>query len=76
MRELRRAWKPRTEVVATPRPGTAELREQLLERYLTVADWSGFDGRLGDVLAAGASYVVIGRRLFAATAPSSKEVPE
>jgi len=31
---------------------------------------------LGDVLAAGASYVVIGRRLFAATAPSSKEVPE
>ncbi len=45
VRELRRAWKPRTEVVATPRPGTAELREQLLERYLTVADRSGLDGR-------------------------------
>ena len=45
VRELRRAWAPRTEVVATPRPGTADLREQLLERYLTVADWTGFDGR-------------------------------
>jgi xylulokinase len=45
VRELRRAWAPRTAVVATPRPGTADLREQLLERYLTVADWTGFDGR-------------------------------
>ena len=44
VREVRRAWAPRTEVIASPRPGTAELREQLLERYLTVADWTGFDG--------------------------------
>lgn len=31
------------------------------------------EGNLGDVLAAGAAYVVIGRRLFTATTPSSKE---
>ncbi len=34
------------------------------------------EGILGDVLAAGASYVVIGRRLFPVTAPSSKEEPQ
>ncbi|MDI3418645.1 xylulokinase [Streptomyces luteolus] len=45
VRELRQAWAPRTETVATPRPGTADLREQLLDRYLTVADWTGFDGQ-------------------------------
>lgn len=45
VRDLRREWAPRTEVVAAPRLGTAELREQLLQRYLTVADWTGFDGR-------------------------------
>lgn len=45
VRELRRAWTPRIEVVATPRPGTADLREQLLERYLLIADWTGFDER-------------------------------
>ncbi|WP_453985849.1 xylulokinase [Brevibacterium casei] len=42
--ELRRAWAPRTETVAVPRRGSAELREQLLSRYLTVAEWDGFDG--------------------------------
>lgn len=41
----------------------------------------GVDGgvgecNLGDVLAAGAGYVVIGRRLFAATTTSTKEEPE
>jgi len=45
VRQLRQAWAPRTELVASPRPGTAELREQLLARYLAVADWTGFDGR-------------------------------
>ena len=45
VRELRRAWAPPTEVVATPSPGAADLREQLLERYAEVADWTGFDGR-------------------------------
>ena len=45
VQEMRRAWAPRTEVVATPRPGTAELRCQLLERYLSVAEWTGFDGQ-------------------------------
>ena len=45
VREMRRAWAPRTEVVAAPRPGTDELREQLMERYLAVADWTGYDGR-------------------------------
>ncbi|GAB3141526.1 xylulokinase [Amycolatopsis stemonae] len=43
--DVRRAWAPRTEVVATPRPGTDGLRERLLDRYATVADWTGFDGR-------------------------------
>lgn len=33
------------------------------------------EGNLGDVLAAGTSYVVIGRSLFAPTAPSGKEEP-
>jgi hypothetical protein len=33
-------------------------------------------GNLGEVLAAGATYVVIGRRHFPDTAPSSKEEPE
>jgi hypothetical protein len=33
-------------------------------------------GDLGDVLAAGASYVVIGRRLFPISTPSDKEEPE
>ena len=34
------------------------------------------EGNLGDVLAAGAGYVVIGRRLFAVPTTSSKEEPE
>lgn len=42
--ELRRKWAPATHVVAEPRPGTDHLREWLLDRYLRVADWVGFDG--------------------------------
>jgi len=42
---MRRAWAPNTQVVAAPRPGTAGLRAQLLERYSLVADWTGFDGQ-------------------------------
>ncbi|WP_432164563.1 xylulokinase [Streptomyces sp. bgisy031] len=45
VRQTRRAWAPRTETVAQPRPHTDELREQLLHRYRTVADWTGFDGQ-------------------------------
>ena len=42
---MRRAWAPKTQVVAAPRPGSAGLRDQLLERYSLVADWTGFDGQ-------------------------------
>lgn len=44
VRDVRRAWAPRTEIVATPRDGISGLSENLLEKYLTVADWTGFDG--------------------------------
>jgi xylulokinase len=43
--QVRRDWAPRTEVVATPRRGTSDLHQQLLERYSVVADWTGYDGR-------------------------------
>lgn len=42
--ELRRAWAPATQVVAEPRPSTGHLRQWLLDRYLTVADWDKYDG--------------------------------
>jgi xylulokinase len=41
VQEVRAAWAPHTSVVASPRPG--DLRAVLLERYSTVADWTGFD---------------------------------
>jgi xylulokinase len=41
---VRRAWAPSTQVMAKPRSGTDGLREWLLDRYLSVADWEGFDG--------------------------------
>jgi xylulokinase len=44
VREVRRAWAPSVRVGAEPRPGREGLGDWLLERYLTVADWSGFDG--------------------------------
>jgi xylulokinase len=41
--EIRHAWAPSTSVAATPRPGSEAVRDQLLERYATVADWADFD---------------------------------
>ena len=43
--EMRRAWAPKTQVVATPRLGSDGLRDELLARYAIVADWTGFDGQ-------------------------------
>ncbi|MGV9293908.1 xylulokinase [Amycolatopsis sp. NPDC003676] len=45
VREVRQKWAPETEIVAAPRAGTAELREELLARYRIVAEWDGFDGQ-------------------------------
>ena len=40
-----RDWAPATQVVATPRRNTSGLLDWLLDRYLAVADWDGFDGQ-------------------------------
>jgi xylulokinase len=42
--EVRRAWAPATQVVAEPRPLSADLRDWLFDRYLRAADWDGLDG--------------------------------
>lgn len=65
-------------------PGTRSRADPALLAKVSRASAArpvGVDGGVGedilsDVLAAGASYVVIGRRLFAATAASSKGEPE
>lgn len=41
--QVRQAWAVTTTVVAEPRPGTENLRTELLARYLAVANWTGFD---------------------------------
>lgn len=45
IRDIRRAWAPCTQVVAEPQTDTSDLRQQLLDKYLTLADWAEFDGK-------------------------------
>ncbi|WP_338889258.1 xylulokinase [Rhodococcus sovatensis] len=41
--DVRRAWAPRSHVVAEPAAHSEDTRRELFERYMRVADWDGLD---------------------------------
>lgn len=46
LQTMRQLWAPRYETVAEPNRAMADSRTRLLDRYLALSAWSGFDGRM------------------------------